>query len=133
MTAPDVTKRLADIRKRGGKVVVIDPRRTETAAVASEHHFIRPATDAALLMAMINTMREENLFRIAHPRAARRTRCRADAIAEHHAGDRGDDATGIDAGHDPPHRARIRGRAVGGLLRPRRHDAAGVRHAQRSG
>jgi anaerobic selenocysteine-containing dehydrogenase len=67
MTAPDVTKRLAEIRKRGGKVVVIDPRRTETAAVASEHHFIRPATDAALLMAMINTMKEENLFRIAHP------------------------------------------------------------------
>jgi anaerobic selenocysteine-containing dehydrogenase len=67
MTAPDVTRRLADIRKRGGKVVVIDPRRTETAAVASEHHFIRPATDAALLMAMINTMKEEHLFRIAHP------------------------------------------------------------------
>src|SRR5688572_14691241 len=39
MTAPDVTKRLAEIRKRGGKLVVIDPRRTETAAVASEHHF----------------------------------------------------------------------------------------------
>jgi anaerobic selenocysteine-containing dehydrogenase len=67
MTAPDVTKRLADLRKRGGKLVVIDPRRTETAAVASEHHFIRPATDAALLMAMINSMKEENLFRIAHP------------------------------------------------------------------
>jgi len=67
MTAPDVTKRLAAIRERGGKVVVIDPRRTETADVASEHHFIRPATDAALLMAMLNTMREENLFRIAHP------------------------------------------------------------------
>ncbi|HWW62501.1 MAG TPA: molybdopterin-dependent oxidoreductase, partial [Thermoanaerobaculia bacterium] len=56
MTVPDVTRRLADIRKRGGKVVVIDPRRTETAAVADEHHFIRPATDAALLMAMINTL-----------------------------------------------------------------------------
>jgi anaerobic selenocysteine-containing dehydrogenase len=67
MTAPDVTQRLADIRKRGGKVVVIDPRRTETADVASEHHFIRPATDAALLMAMINAMRAESLFRIAHP------------------------------------------------------------------
>src|SRR6185503_17586234 len=67
MTVPDVTRRLADIRKRGGKVVVIDPRRTETAAVASEHHFIRPATDAALLMAMINVMKRENLFRIAHP------------------------------------------------------------------
>ena len=66
MTVPDVTKRLADIRKRGGKVVVIDPRRTETANVASEHHFIRPSSDAALLMALINTMREENLFRLEH-------------------------------------------------------------------
>lgn len=66
MTAPDVTQRLAEIRKRGGKVVVIDPRRTETVAVASEHHFIRPATDAALLMAMINAMKEEDLFRIAY-------------------------------------------------------------------
>ncbi|HUQ82140.1 MAG TPA: molybdopterin dinucleotide binding domain-containing protein, partial [Gemmatimonadaceae bacterium] len=43
-----------------------DPRRTETAAVASEHHFIRPSSDAALLMAMLNTMREEHLFRITH-------------------------------------------------------------------
>lgn len=67
MTVPDVTRRLADIRNRGGKVVVIDPRRTETAAIASEHHFIRPASDAALLMAMLNTMKEENLFRIARP------------------------------------------------------------------
>ena len=66
MTAPGVARRLADIRKRDGKVVVIDPRRTETAAAASEHHFIRPATDAALLMALLNTMREEGLMRIAH-------------------------------------------------------------------
>jgi anaerobic selenocysteine-containing dehydrogenase len=66
MTAPGVERRLKDIRKRGGKVVVIDPRRTETAAAASEHHFIRPATDAALLMALINTMREEGLMRVAH-------------------------------------------------------------------
>lgn len=66
MTTPDVPRRLAAIRERGGQVVLIDPRRTETAAAASEHHFIRPATDAALLMAMINTMKVENLFRIRH-------------------------------------------------------------------
>lgn len=66
MTVPGVARRLGDIRRRGGKVVVVDPRRTETADIASEHHFIRPATDAALLMAMINTMRAENLFRLAH-------------------------------------------------------------------
>jgi anaerobic selenocysteine-containing dehydrogenase len=66
MTVPDVTKRLREVMKRG-KVVVIDPRRTETAAMASEHHFIRPATDAALLMAMINVIVGEKRTRITHP------------------------------------------------------------------
>ncbi len=71
MTAPDVARRLAAIRARGGKVVVIDPRRTETAAVASEHHFIRPATDAAFLMALLQTLHAENLLRLAHPERLR--------------------------------------------------------------
>jgi anaerobic selenocysteine-containing dehydrogenase len=53
MTAPGFGRRLKDVRKRGGKVVVIDPRRTETAAVADEHHFVRPGTDAAFLLALI--------------------------------------------------------------------------------
>jgi anaerobic selenocysteine-containing dehydrogenase len=81
MTAPDVAKRLAAIRDRGGKVVVIDPRRTETAAVASEHHFIRPATDAALLMAMLNVMKDEQLFQIARPEQLRGLEQALDAIA----------------------------------------------------
>lgn len=46
---------------RGGKVVVIDPRRTETAQLASEHHFIRPGTDAAFLLAVVHTLFEEQL------------------------------------------------------------------------
>jgi len=53
MTAPGFGRRLKDLRKRGGTVVVIDPRRTETAAVADEHHFVRPGTDAAFLLALI--------------------------------------------------------------------------------
>lgn len=81
MTAPDVTRRLKDIQGRGGKVVVVDPRRTETAEIASEHHFIRPATDAALLMAMLNTMREENLFRAARPDRLEGVEAALDAIA----------------------------------------------------
>ena len=64
MTVPDVAKRLKAVQTRGGRVVVIDPRRTETAAVASEHHFIRPGTDAAFLAALINTLREESLLRL---------------------------------------------------------------------
>lgn len=61
MTAPDVTTRLKAIRERGGKVVLIDPRRTETAAIADSHHFIRPGTDAALLLAMLHVIFAEGL------------------------------------------------------------------------
>ncbi|MBU3071450.1 molybdopterin-dependent oxidoreductase [Aestuariicella sp. G3-2] len=66
MTVPDVTKRLKAIQRRGGKFVVVDPRRTETAAIADEHHFIRPGSDAFLLMAIINTLFEENLVTTGH-------------------------------------------------------------------
>lgn len=61
MTAPDVRGRLKALRARGGKLVVIDPRRSETADVADEHHFIRPGTDAALLLAMVHTLFDESL------------------------------------------------------------------------
>ncbi|ADB35508.1 molybdopterin oxidoreductase [Kribbella flavida DSM 17836] len=54
MTAPGFGRRLKEVRRRGGRVVVIDPRRTETAAVADEHHFVRPGTDAAFLLALIH-------------------------------------------------------------------------------
>jgi anaerobic selenocysteine-containing dehydrogenase len=66
MTVPDVTKRLKAIQKRGGKFIVIDPRKTETAAIADQHHFIRPGSDAFLLMAMINTLFAENLVNTGH-------------------------------------------------------------------
>ncbi|HLX36875.1 MAG TPA: molybdopterin-dependent oxidoreductase [Candidatus Binataceae bacterium] len=61
MTMPDAPGRIKGVLGRGGKVVVVDPRRTETAKLASEHHFIRPATDAAFLLAMVHTLFEENL------------------------------------------------------------------------
>ncbi len=61
MTAPDMRGRLRAIRARGGKVVVIDPRRTRTAAEADEHHFIRPGTDALLLAGMVHTLFDEGL------------------------------------------------------------------------
>jgi anaerobic selenocysteine-containing dehydrogenase len=54
MTAANMRQKLKDIKARDGKVVVIDPRCTETAKAASEHHFIRPATDVLLLLAMLN-------------------------------------------------------------------------------
>jgi anaerobic selenocysteine-containing dehydrogenase len=61
MTAPGISKRIRDIRKRGGRVVVIDPVRTKTAELADRHHFIRPGTDVYLLAAMVNTLFEERL------------------------------------------------------------------------
>ena len=61
LTAPDMRGRLRGIRERGGKVVVIDPRRTRTAEEADEHHFIRPGTDALLLAALACTLVEEDL------------------------------------------------------------------------
>lgn len=60
-TAPDFRGRLEAISARGGKVVVVDPRRTESAAGADEHVFIRPGTDALFLMALVWTLVDENL------------------------------------------------------------------------
>lgn len=64
MTAPGVANRLEAIRERGGKIVLIDPRRTETAKKANEHFFIKPATDVYFLLAIINTLFEENLIKL---------------------------------------------------------------------
>jgi anaerobic selenocysteine-containing dehydrogenase len=61
LTSPDMRGRLRRIRERGGKVVVVDPRRTRTAEEADEHHFIRPGTDALLLAGMACTLVEEEL------------------------------------------------------------------------
>ena len=56
MSSPDVAHRLAAIRQRGGKVIVVDPRRTETAEKSSEHFFIRPNADVFLLLALIHVV-----------------------------------------------------------------------------
>jgi anaerobic selenocysteine-containing dehydrogenase len=61
LTAPDMRGRLRAIRERGGKVVVVDPRRTRTAEEADEHHFIRPGTDAHLLFGIVHTLLDEGL------------------------------------------------------------------------
>ena len=60
-TVPDVRQRLKDLKSRGGKLVVVDPRRTETADMANEHLFIRPGSDAAFLLAMIHVLFRDGL------------------------------------------------------------------------
>lgn len=66
MTAPDMRARLAAIRARGGQVIAIDPRRTETAERADRHLALRPATDAVLLLAMIDCVYREGLAAVGH-------------------------------------------------------------------
>jgi anaerobic selenocysteine-containing dehydrogenase len=54
--APNASEYLEGIRARGGRTVVIDPRRTETADASDEHLFIRPGTDALLLFAWVHEL-----------------------------------------------------------------------------
>ena len=66
MTAPDAMGRIRRIVERGGRVVVVDPRRTATADAATEHLFIRPGTDAHFLLGLVHTLFAENLVDLAH-------------------------------------------------------------------
>jgi anaerobic selenocysteine-containing dehydrogenase len=61
MTSPNARGRIRGIRERGGKVVVIDPRRSRTADEADEHHAIIPGADAHLLFAIVHTLFDEGL------------------------------------------------------------------------
>ena len=63
MTVPDFRARLKALQARGGHVVLLDPRRSETAALADEHHFIRPGSDAAFLIGLLKTLFDEGLAR----------------------------------------------------------------------
>jgi formate dehydrogenase len=93
----DAKARLKAVRERGGTVVVIDPRRTETARIADEHHFIRPGTDAFLLLAMVQTIlaegREDRAFLAAHVDDVEWLR----TLVAPFTPDRAAEATGIDA------------------------------------
>jgi len=63
-TVPDFRGKAKAMRARGGKLVVIDPRRTETALVADAHHFIRPGADVYLLAAMVQVLFDEKRVRL---------------------------------------------------------------------
>ena len=64
MTAPGMSRRLEEIRRRGGKVVLVDPRYNETAPLVDRHLFIRPGTDVLLLLALLQVVFEEGLVRL---------------------------------------------------------------------
>ncbi|MEN8182850.1 MAG: molybdopterin-dependent oxidoreductase [Myxococcota bacterium] len=66
MTAPGFRRRIRALHQRGGRLVVIDPRRSETAALADEHLFIEPGRDPLLLAALAHVILEEKLGRETH-------------------------------------------------------------------
>lgn len=64
MTAPDFPGRLEALRARGGRVTVIDPRRSQTAEKMDEHLFIRPGTDAHFLFGLVHVLLGEGLVHL---------------------------------------------------------------------
>jgi anaerobic selenocysteine-containing dehydrogenase len=56
LTAGDVVGRMKALRQRGGRIVLVDPRRTETAALCDAHHATRPGSDAFLLLAILHVV-----------------------------------------------------------------------------
>jgi anaerobic selenocysteine-containing dehydrogenase len=63
-TVPNFRDKAKALRARGGKLIVVDPRRTETAKVADEHIFIRPSGDVFFLLGMVHTLFAEKLVRL---------------------------------------------------------------------
>ncbi|WP_199554692.1 molybdopterin oxidoreductase family protein [Sandaracinobacteroides hominis] len=57
-TVPGIRHRIAALQARGGELIVVDPRRTETAELADRHLFIRPGTDPAFLIALLLALDE---------------------------------------------------------------------------
>lgn len=62
MSAAGMPGRIKALQERDGKMVVIDPRRSETAQKADQHHFIKPGTDVYLLAAILYTLFNEKLI-----------------------------------------------------------------------
>jgi anaerobic selenocysteine-containing dehydrogenase len=60
-TVPDFRNRVKQLQARGGELIVIDPRRSETAKIADRHIFVRPGSDAFLLIALLKTMKAKGL------------------------------------------------------------------------
>ena len=61
MSGPNAKKRLREIRERGGQIVTIDPRKTETAEIATQHIFIKPGSDAYFLLSVCHVLFAEGL------------------------------------------------------------------------
>jgi len=96
MSGPDAKKRLRAIQERGGQVVVIDPRRSETAEIASQHVFIKPGADAYFLLSVCQVLFEEGLVRLGRLANFTDGVERIEALARDYPPERVAAATGID-------------------------------------
>ena len=130
LTAPDMRGRLRAIRARGGKLVVVDPRRSRTAEEADEHLFIRPGTDAHFLFAIVHTLLRRGPRRPgplrARPPASTTSSARAPSSRRSVVAPRAASAA------DTIRRIarELRRGAARRRVRPHRHLHAGVRHAR---
>ncbi|MBM7808068.1 anaerobic selenocysteine-containing dehydrogenase [Geodermatophilus bullaregiensis] len=61
LSAPGMPRRLRELKRRGGRLVVVDPRRTETARIADRHLQIRPGSDGILLLGLIHALIQNGL------------------------------------------------------------------------
>src|SRR4029079_12565560 len=63
-TVPDFRGKTRAMQARGGKLVVVDPRRTETAEIADQHLFIRPGSHVLLLLGLVHVLFADRLVRL---------------------------------------------------------------------
>src|SRR3954447_13122080 len=98
MTAPGARHRLRAIIERGGTVVVVDPRRTETVALASEHVAIAPGGDAYLLLGMLHVLFAEGRTQLGDLAGNADGIATVEAIAAQWPVDRAAPIAGVDAG-----------------------------------
>jgi anaerobic selenocysteine-containing dehydrogenase len=96
-TAPDFRGRLRRLRERGGRLVVVDPRRSETARIADEHVFIRPGTDAFFLFSLLHTLFQEDLATTGRLEGQLRGADQVRTLAKEFAPEATATTTGIDA------------------------------------
>src|SRR5690606_6748916 len=97
MGAPDMPRRLKALRERGGKLVVVDPRRTETAAIADQYLALRPGSDALLLLGIIHTLFAEKLVKPGRLAAISRGVEQLQTLVTDYAPERVADLTGVAA------------------------------------
>ncbi len=66
LTAPGFSQKIKNIQKRGGKVINIDPRYTETSKISSQHFYINPGKDALFLLTLLHVIFQNGIREKTH-------------------------------------------------------------------